>query len=84
MSSNFQNGTFEIITITVTEIVLVQVFVFTVASKQKNKNENKEHHGTFYQSRVSSTQNQGETIFPLFGSWSLALYLYFWVKLRFF
>ena len=48
MSSNFQNGTFEIITITVTEIVLVQVFVFTVASKQKNKNENKEHHGTFY------------------------------------
>ena len=36
-TSNFQNGTFEIIIITVTEIVLIQVFLFIVASKQKNK-----------------------------------------------
>ena len=49
ISSNFQNSTFEIITITVTEIVLIQMFFFTIDSKQKNKNENTEYHGTFIQ-----------------------------------
>ena len=51
ISSNFQNGAFEITTITVTEILFSQVF-FTVASKQKNENENKE---SGYHSKVSSS-----------------------------
>ena len=37
ISRNFQDSTFEIITITVTEIVPIQLFFFTVASKQKFK-----------------------------------------------
>ena len=36
ISSNFPNGTFEVITITVTEIVLILVF-FTFGSKKKTK-----------------------------------------------
>ena len=47
ISNNFQNSTFEIITITTTEIVLIQVFLFAVGSKQKNKNENKKYHSAF-------------------------------------
>ena len=41
--SNFQNGTFEVITIAVMEIALIQVFFFTVGSKQKLKIENTEY-----------------------------------------
>ena len=69
--TNFQNSTFEIITITVTEIVLIQMFFFTVDSKQKNKNENTEYHGTFIQ--VYSKPRS--SIFLLLGSWNLVLYL---------
>ena len=38
--SNFQNDTFEKITIAVTEVILAQVSFLTVSSLQKNKNEN--------------------------------------------
>ena len=45
--SNYQNSTFEIVTITLMEIVSMQVFFFIVGSKWKNKNENTKYHGRF-------------------------------------
>ena len=48
---NFQNGTFEKLTITVTEVAFIQAFFLTVSSKQKNKNGNKKHDDTFIPSK---------------------------------
>ena len=63
ISSNFQNSTFEIITITVTEIVLIQIFFFTIGSKQKNKTENTEYMAP----SCKSTQSQKVPFFFCLG-----------------
>ena len=69
ISSNFQNGTFEIITITMTKIVLIQVFFFTVASKHKN--ENMEYHGTFISFKSQLYSKPGSPVFS--GVWVMEL-----------
>ena len=80
ISSNIQNGVFYVITITVTEIDLIQVLFFTVGSKQKNKNENTEYHGTFTPFKAKLYLKPGKSIFLLFWSWSLVLYLHVLLK----
>ena len=84
VSSNFQNCTFEVLTITVMEIVLIQMFFFTVGAKQKNENENTEYHGTFTPFKSQFYSKPRSSIFLLFGSWNLLLYLHVWVKSKFF
>ena len=73
ISSDFQNSTFEIITITVTEIVFIQVFFFTVASKQKNKNEYTENHGAFISFKSQLYWKLVGSIFLLFGSCNFSI-----------
>ena len=80
ISSNFQNSVFYVITITVTEIDLIQVLFFTVGCKQKNKNENTEYHDTFTPFKAELDLKQGKSIFLLFRSWRLVLYLHVLVK----
>ena len=61
--------------------------LFTVASetkKNKNKNENMEHLGTFIPCKSWLHSKPGSPIFQLFGSYSLVVYLYVWVKSKFF
>ena len=80
ISSNFQNSTFEIITITVTEIVLIEMLFFTVSSKQKSKNEKTKYHGTFIPFKSQLYSMPRISIFLLFGSWNLVFYLHVWVN----
>ena len=87
MSSNFQNCNFKIITITVTEIGFIQVFFFYRCSKQKIKIWNTiktEYLGTLIPVKSQLYSEPGSSIFLLFGSWSLVLYLLVWVKSKFF
>ena len=50
---------------------------FNLVSKQKkNKNENMEQHGTFTPFKSHLYSKSGSSVFLLFGSWSLVLYLY--------
>ena len=78
--ANFQNGTFERITITVTEVVLIQVLFLTIGSKHtqthththKIKMKKQNTMAPSYHSKVSSTQIT-DPMFLLFGSWSLVL-----------
>ena len=56
ISSNFQNGTFEIIIITVTKIVLIQVFFLPLLLNKKMKTQSTI--APSYYLKVSSTQNQ--------------------------
>ena len=62
ISSNFQNGTFEIINITVRKIVLIQVFLLPMLLNKKNKSKKTEYHGTF-----TPFKNQGDSFFCCFG-----------------
>ena len=82
--SNFQNGTFEIITITIKKIILIQVFFLPLLLNKKNKNEKAEYHATFILFKNQLYSKPGSLIFLLFGSGSFVLYLYVWVKSKFF
>ena len=87
ISSNFQNGTFEIMTITETKFVLIQVFFLPFLlnnNKKIYKNEKTEYHGTFRPFKNQLHLKPGSPIFLLFRSWSLVLYLYLWVNSKFF
>ena len=64
-------------------------YSLTISSKQKKKkkkkiNENTEHHSIFTSFNNQLFWKHQSSIFLLFGSWSLVLYLYVWVKLQFF
>ena len=59
ISSNFQNGTFEIITITVKKIVLIQVFFLLLLLNKKIKIKTRNTIVTSYYSKTRSTQNYG-------------------------
>ena len=71
-------------TATATEVVLVQLFSYNVVSKQNNKNENKEYYGTFISFKSHLYSKQESPIFLLFGSRSIVLHLYVWVKSKLF
>ena len=68
--SNYQNSTFEIVTITLMEIVSMQVFFFIVGSKRKNKNENTKYHGRFISFKSHLYSKPESSIFLFFGSWN--------------
>ena len=68
--SNYQNSTFEIVTITLMEIVSMQVFFFIVGSKWKNKNENTKYHGRFISFKSHLYLKPESSIFLFFGSWN--------------
>ena len=55
----------------------------TIGSKRKNRNKNIQYHSIFisFESQVYSRQ---ESLFFLFGSWSLVLYLHAWQSQSFF
>ena len=82
--NNFQNSTLEVITITVTQIVLIQVFFLPLLLNRKIKMKTRNTMAPSHHSKISSTQNQEVQFFLLFGSWSLVLYLYVWVKSKFY
>ena len=71
-------------TITATEVVLTQLLSYNVVSKHKNKNENTKYSSMFISFKSHLYSKQGSSIFLLFGSWSLALYLLNWVKSKYF
>ena len=63
ISSNFQNGIFEIITITVTIIVLIQMFHLLLLLNKKIKIKTWNTMEPSYHSKVSSTQDQVVSFF---------------------
>ena len=67
ISSNFQNGTFEIITIIVTKTVLIQAFFLPLLLSKRNENEKTESIVAPYYSKISFTQNQGVPFFCCLG-----------------
>ena len=51
---------------------------------KKNRNQNSEYHGTFTPLRIQLYSKPESLIFLLLWSWRLVLYLYFYVKSKFF
>ena len=63
------------------EVVLICCSL-TVSSKQKTQMKNINYHGIFIPFKIQLYSKQRTSIFLLFGSWSLVLYIHVWVKVK--